>query len=343
MPASLSDRWGSKDIWLRALFVKSNLIWLFRDEFPKLLLGELRWLDAILSDAYLVAGVQAARFDTDEQAFATSIELVKNNIEQRIATFGSDAELQRLKTLVDNADTCNPFQEIFKKLDKKTKRVYGPKYCRMVSLESEWLIDHPLRSFRPREYPDPYHVTAQTRVDEDEARATIKLKIHLDEFEVLSLLAVPALLTHELICHAHAREEGYDSRSIWAEGVMDWTALFFFEKWSWCLGLPYGNTDEHGKILWGRRINPSRVTGRSAAADLTQWLATEESVRTITVARGVTARLAVDVNVFQAPLLKKDLLATRFANVRQDKTLQEGIRAWRNNGGGTAAVADLLG
>jgi hypothetical protein len=269
MSSSLSDRWGSKDTWLRAFFVKSNLIWLFREEFPQLLLGERRLLQAILSDAYFVASVEASHFETNEAAFARSIELVKNNIEQRISTMGGNAELDRLKALVDRANMCNPIGQIFDQLAKKTKTVYGAKFSRKATLESEWLIDHPLRSSRPGVYPDPYHVTAQTRVHGNNAR--IQLQVHLDEFEVLSLLAVPAILTHELVCHAHAQEDGYDSRSIWAEGVMDWTALYFFEQWSWCLGLPYGNTDEHGKILWERRMNASRLTGRYAAATLTQW------------------------------------------------------------------------
>ena len=68
MSVRLSDKWGSKDVWLRALFVKSNLSWLFREEFTNLLLGELRWLDLILADAYLVASVEATHFDSNELA-----------------------------------------------------------------------------------------------------------------------------------------------------------------------------------------------------------------------------------------------------------------------------------
>jgi hypothetical protein len=338
MPISLSDKWGSEDIWLRALFVKANLIWIFREEFPRLLLGELNWLSAILADAYLIASVEAKHLDSAEAAFARSIELVKNNIEQRISALGNDAELQRLKALIDCADMCDPLRQIFDRLSKKTRGIYGAEYSRKAVLEPTWLIDHPLRSLRPGEYPDPYHITAQTRVNE--RKADIDLQIHLDGFEVRSLLAIPALLTHELVCHAHAREDGYDSRSIWAEGVMDWTALFFFEEWSWCLGLPYASTDEQGKILWERRVNTARLTGRYAAASLTEWLANESWVRRISVARRVTARFAIEVNRTEAPLRSKDTLATRLANVLQDKVLQEGIRAWRNN---DASVVDLLG
>jgi hypothetical protein len=338
MPISLSDKWGSEDIWLRALFVKANLIWIFREEFPKLLLGELNWLYAILGEAYLVAAVEAKHFESNEAAFDRSVELVKNNIEQRIATMGSDAELERLKALIGCATICDPLRQIFDRLAKKTRVLYGAAFSRKTELEPTWLIDHPLRALRPGEYPDPYHVTAQTRLRGE--NADIELQIHLDGFEVRSLLAIPALLTHELVCHAHAREDSYDSRSIWAEGVMDWTALFFFEQWSWCLGLPYAITDEHGKILWERRVNTARLTGRYAAASLTEWLASESSVRSISVARRVTARFALEVNSSEASLRLKDTLATRLANVLKDKELQEGVRAWRNSG---ASVADLLG
>lgn len=338
MPASLSDKWGDESIWLRTLFVKSNLIWIFRNEFPSLLVNELTWLDAILKDAYLVASVEARHFDSNEAAFERSIEIVKNNIEQRISTLGSDAELERLKSLMDGAVICDPLQEIFRHLATRTRAAYGIAYARKAALEPKWMNDHPLKSSHGGDYPDPYHVTAKTAVDGN--RATIRLQVHLDGFEVMSLLAIPALLTHELVCHAHAKESDYDSRSIWAEGVMDWTAMFFFEQWSWHLDLPYGNIDEHGKLLWARRANRSRLTGRYAASDLAKWLANEPSVRGINVARRVTAKLALDVNSWEAPLTEKDTLATRLAKIRHDKALQQAIRAWRS---GSGPVSDLLG
>ena len=270
--------------------------------------------------------------------FARSLELIKNNIEQRILTVGDDAELERLKKLIDSASTCDPLRQIFDRLAKETRAIYRFASPRRATLESEWLIDHPLGSGRPGEYPDPYHVNAQTRIHGD--KAAVELQIHLDGFDAVSLLAIPALLTHELVCHAHAKEDRYDSRSIWAEGVMDWTSLFFFEQWSWRLGLPYGVTDERGKDLWGRRMSSSRLTGRMAAATLTEWLARERSVRGIAVASRVTARFALEVNATDAPLRAKDILASRLAKIVQDKELQEGIRAWRNTG---APVTDLLG
>jgi hypothetical protein len=334
----LTDKWGSEDGWLRALFARSNLIWLFRDEFTKLELGELRWLDAILNDAYLVADIQGQRSETNELAFVKSIELVKNNIEQRILAAGLDAELERLKVLIDRASSCEPLEGLFNILAKQTRAVYGTTSPRRAKLQLEGLIDHPLRSSRPGVYADPYHVNAQTRVDGN--AATIVLQIHLDQFNVQSMLAIPALLTHELVCHAHAKEDRHDSRSIWAEGVMDWAALLFFEQWSWRLNLPYGVTNDHGRALWDRRMTTSRLTGRLAADSLAQWLTGERSIRGISVARRVTAQFALEVNASDASLRAKDTLASRLANVWIDKELQEAIRAWRNAG---ASVVGLLG
>jgi hypothetical protein len=333
----LSDKWSSEDGWLRALFARSNLLWLFRDEFTKLELGELRWLNAILSDAYLIADVQGPRSNTNESAFVQSVELVKNNIEQRILTSGIDAELERLRALIDHPSPCEPLQVLFDRLARRTKAVYRPASPRRTKLQLEGLNDHPLSSSRPGAYSDPYHVNAQTRIEGN--IATVVLQIHLDQFDVRSMLAIPALLTHELVCHAHAKQDRHDRRSIWAEGVMDWAALFFFEQWSWRLGLPYGVTNDHGRALWDRRMTSSRLTGRLAADSLAQWLTGLRSVRGISVARRVAAQFALEVNASDAPLRKKDILASRLANILIDKELQEGVRAWRNE---DASVVGLL-
>ena len=338
MAASLPEKWGDENIWLRALLVKSNLIWIFRDEFPRLLADKLEWLDAILKDAYLVAGVQARRASSDEDAFNASIELVKNNIEQRILTLGTNDELERLAKLTERIAICDPLQLIFAHLAKQTRNVYGSAFARKTTLEAKWMNDHPLKAARAGDYPDPYHVTAQTAITGNTAR--VQMKVHLDGFGVKSLLATPALLTHELVCHAHARESGYDNRSIWAEGVMDWTARTFFRKWAPGIDLPNGNIDEHGNILWERRANNSRLTGRYAAATLMAWWANDRSMPGVDAAHNQTSKLAVDVNSFEAPLVKKDHLATRLANIRNDRELQELLRAWRT---GDCSVSDLLG
>ena len=308
--------------------MRANIIWLFRKELVKLELHELRWLDAILQDAYLAITGQVRRFVTNEEAFDYSVALVRNNIEQRIALMGADAELGRLLQLADQARPCDAIQEIFSQLARNTRNIYRTAPRRTVRLQRLGLSGHPLGSTRPGDFADPYHVDAQTKVDAK--KSSIELQIYLDEFGVPSLLAIPALLTHELVCHAYANDGKSDKQSIWAEGVMDWTALFFFEQWTVRLGLPYAAVRSHGEALWDRRMTPTRYTGRAIADTLVEWLANyASSVRGPTMARRVTARFALEINVAAASLLQKDALASRIANIETDVPLQEAFDAWR--------------
>jgi hypothetical protein len=332
----LLDKWGSKEIWLRALFVRASLIWVFREELTELDLGTLEWLTPVLGDAYRVADNEAARLHTNEEAFLAAIEVVKHQIGQRIAYLGSNAELERLKKLAEEADLYDPLQSFFEILSRNTRSVYRAEQCRVMTLDREWLIDYPGGSMSAVRH-DPYSVNADTRIKAN--TANVELQVYLDRFDAPSLLAVPALLTHELVCHAHAREDRNNDRSIWAEGVMDWTALFFFEVWVARIGLPYGLTKVHGRRLWDNRMTSFRYTGRLAADTLVEWLVRDQSVKLTSVAQALTAKLALQVNVVDAPLPVKDALASRMANIRRDTALQEGVRAWRHD---SASVEALL-
>jgi hypothetical protein len=323
----LLDKWGSKEIWLRALFVRAGLIWVFRDELTELDIGTLEWLMPVLEDAYRVADTEAARLHSNEEAFIAAIAAIKSQIDQRIAYSGSSAELERLKKVAEEADIHDPLQNTFQMLSKNTRNVYRSGRCRVMTLDREWLIDHPSGSMSAVRH-DPYSVNAETRIRGN--AASVELQVYLDRFDAPSLLAIPALLTHELICHTQAREDRNNDRSIWAEGVMDWAALFFFEIWAARTGLPYGLTKIHGRRLWDNRMTSFRYTGRLAADTLVEWLVRDQSVKLTTVAQALTAKLALQVNVVDAPLPVKDALASRMANIRRDTALQESVRAWRH-------------
>lgn len=334
---NLNDKWGSKEAWLRALYLRANITWIFRQELVKLDLDQLHWLDAILNDVYLTIDVQADRFTTNEEGFSSCLELVRNNIEQRIKIAPADAELQRLLSLTYNTHPCDVIQKVFDNLESRARNIHRTAPHRTVRLLREWLNTHPLGSARPGDYRDSYHVSALTKVQQPVS--VVELRIHLDEFDVRSLFAVPALLTHELVCHAYASEDRNDQLSIWSEGVMDWTAAFFFEEWSQRLELPYALVKSRGDDLWESRMSPTRYTGRVIANTLVDWLVGEASVRVLRVARLVAARFALEVNVEEAPLWAKDALAARIATIWEDEPLQEALRDWR---AGASSVGTML-
>jgi hypothetical protein len=253
---NLSDKWGSKETWLRALYLRANLIWVFRQELVGLELDQLHWLGAILDDAYLTITTQANRYADSDEGFDACLEWVRNNIEQRIGMAPEDLELHRLLQLTDDAHPSDVIQEIFDKLAGSAQVIYRSGPRRKVRLLREWLNTHPVGSVRPGDFRDPYHVDALTNVRQQVSE--IELRVHLDDFDAWSLLAIPALLTHELVCHAYARDDRDNQRSIWAEGVMDWTAVFFFEKWSRRLKLPGAIVKSRGDDLWVRRMAPTR-------------------------------------------------------------------------------------
>jgi hypothetical protein len=336
----LLDKWGSKDAWLRALSVRLGLLWLFREEFTELELGRSPSLESVLAEAYRVTAVEAARCTTNGDAFSSAVGAVSRDIDRRMAEGGDNSELERLKKLVSAAQDSDPLKQMFDDLAQNARRIYRASRCRRTALERQWLISHPYGESRPSTYNDPYHVDAETRLSGNTAR--IELQIYLDRFDVQSLLVIPALLTHELVCHAHAQEDQNNDKSYWAEGFMDWASAFFLNSWVLRIDLPCGLVKDHCGQLWGKRMTPWRYAGRLAAETLVQWFADDRSVRDPLVAQNVTARFALDVNVVQAPLPSKDELASRLLRIRQDAALQTAVRAWRHENAPAATVLDLV-
>src|SRR6266704_6631695 len=121
---NLNDKWGSKEIWLRVLYLRANVMWIFRQELLGLELEELRWLNAILNDAYLAITMQAARFTNNEEAFRSCLELITNYIEQRIERAPADAELQRLLQLTRDARPSDVIQGFYDKLAGDARNIY---------------------------------------------------------------------------------------------------------------------------------------------------------------------------------------------------------------------------
>jgi hypothetical protein len=69
-----------------------------------------------------------------------------------------------------------------------------------------------------------------------------------------------------------------------------------------------------------------------AADRLVSWLMEDPSVRHVSVAKAVTAKFALQVNITDAPLPVKDTLASRLTIIQRNKDLQEAIRGWHHGG-----------
>jgi hypothetical protein len=319
---TLQEKWGSKENWIRCLHVQANMMWLFRQEIGRLGLNELRWLDGILRDTLLAIGVHAPRASTTKEAFDQALELLRANIENRIAQVGSDDELETLLQRVRDAQPNDVVDNCFKYLAKSANIAYG-KPTRKVELFRQWYNDHPVSSAQP----DIYHVTAHTARSANES--TVDLCVHLDSFDPPSLLAIPTLFTHELVCHVYANEVGVDAKSIWAEGVMDWAAWFLFQRWAPQLTLlPYAAVRRVGDDLRRRRMTTEREAGLAIGDTLYEWFCNDGSRTGPTMAALVTVRYVLEINTTGALLRDKDLLASRIANIGREDRLQADLRDW---------------
>lgn len=332
----LRDDWGSYEVWLRALCVWAQVMWLFREEFPALCHDELTWLPSILAEAKAVTKAGSARFNSYESCYAHVLGQVRSDLERRLGEHGNDAELLRLRKIVAAGRSRDPLHYIFVRLKNDTAKVYKTSQ-RKVELGLGYLDNHPIGEPRPGVFVDQYHIDAQTKVIGD--CACVELMANFDNFDEISLLAVPAILTHELVCHAYAHEDRNNDKSMWAEGVMDWTALHFFRRWVLRTDVPYQLANEHGDALWVARMSRARYNGRWAADSLVKWLVQDRSVRALSVAQEVTASFAVQHNAAYAPLVFKDALAARLMNIQVDKELQGQVLAWRHR---ALSAADLL-
>jgi hypothetical protein len=335
-PITLAEKWGTKEIWLRILYVRIGLIWLFREEITQLELNESKSLAAIFDEAYRIANKVGREHSTDDAALEAARVLLQQEIDRRREICGDDSELQRLRSDIEIGLGFDPLHRLFDTLAKKTRDLYGAKQCRQTTLLPIWLNEHPLGALLTDEYLDRYHVTAATNVDPD--GACVELQVHLDNFDVFSFLVIPRLLSHELVCHAHAREDRNSARSLWAEGVMDWVASFLLNKWLARLELPLGAAITHTAKFGERRTSRWRKAGHYAAEELVAWLMNDPTVRTVSIARYVVVRLAVEVNLYDAALPEKDLFASRLLNVSRDEALQLALSDWRQATGSVGAL-----
>jgi len=297
-----------------------------------------------LQDLAMRARECAAR-DVDD---ATTVNLVVEAWDVRLTETLSldqlDAEsrelLAELQVLARCASGDDPFREIFAGITALASTLYGDAW-RSATLGVAHIRRH------PRAVLDPYGVTATTPWPPADAGAEVELHIHCDEFGPAAFAALPMLLTHECICHVPARQDRASNDSMFAEGLLDWVAYVFHERWAvkldrelapaarWHAEVLRTLLSQHTDTPEGR----ARRVGHRAAENLRAWFesdcdqAPDESRMTV-------ARLAVQLNKLERPLVDKDHFVS-LLGWPLPPPLTDALRAWESRELGADALLDV--
>lgn len=309
---------GSDAAWHRGLYVKTALLWAFRSRIAEV--AGMQWLQEAMTQSSERYAVECS---THKNALAQAKAFVINEVNHQIATYGGGQRMRRLLQLASACAPCSVLDDLFELLAGKTSDVYGDLSSASCAMTPTWLLAHPRA--RPGENaPDIYSIDACTTLVNGEPQ--VELQIFLSEFDASCLMAVPRLLVHELICHVHAHDDAIDNRSVWAEGVMDWTATKLWEEWCTNLALSAGPVLDHGRAISSQRHPEFRTTGHNAADNLCQWLT--RGGLPYAVAKDKVVRLTLELNVAARPLDTKGELVSRLTLLEDDPALQQALGAW---------------
>jgi hypothetical protein len=246
--------------------------------------------------------------------------------------------LSELQEFLAEGAVPDPFRELLDRVGAQAAAVYGVSW-RQVSFSLLHLREHPRPPGGDR---DPYALTATTKVDDGQAR--IELQVYPAEFGPEAYAAMPMIFTHECVCHVPAQQFENRNASPFAEGFLDWAAIFFFDMWMALLDselTPAAKRHaaqlgairkEIGRTAWAERIG-----GHEAADVLATWFETEMRY-SAPEAQAKVARLAVELNKASARLEKKDLFVSELQSPLSPE-LRRVLRAWE---GGTAPATALL-
>lgn len=250
------------------------------------------------------------------------------------------ALLSEVRALLGDAVGGDPFRVIFERVEAHAHALYGPAW-RPAALSITHTRSHPRGTGA-----DPYGVTAATPWPPRPDRAEIELQIFCEEFGPAAFAAVPMLLTHECVCHVPARQDRAKNDSEFAEGLLDWTAYHFFDLWAVKLDPQLAlAARRHARRLedvltsqWRTREGRARQIGHDAAEALVVWLECECGLSP-EESRSRVAHLAVELNLVDCPLLRKDNFVSR-VSCPPPPDLEKSLRDWI---AGRTPAAALLG
>lgn len=245
--------------------------------------------------------------------------------------------LDALDHLAQQAVDDDPFRELLDKVEAQSAAIYKL-YWRQVRLSLGHVRDHP-RLWSD----DPYPLLAATSIAGE--RAEIQLDICPAKFGPAAYAAIPLVFVHECICHVPARQDRNSNQSAFAEGFLDWAAVFFFRRWMAELDPELAPAaQQHGSQLSEILMQPgshqgwaARSEGHREAEVLVTWLQ-KELGRQSDEAQNKVAHLAVELNQTEAPLPKKDQFVSSLM-LPLPPSLENTLRAWES---GAVKAAELL-
>jgi hypothetical protein len=299
----------------RGLLARAAVFWAIRGRLGRL---------CDLSDQPPVRTVLLARLEEAVQRYAMQDEDEAVVVRQVATDFTAALEsvltwpgldlaartlLTEVRALVAGVCCENPFAAVFAPIESQARELYGAAW-RPARLSLAHTRSHPRRTDVKQ---DPYALTAMTPWPPDPAAAEVELQIWSDGFGPAAYAALPMLLTHECVCHVPARQDRAKNDSQFAEGFLDWAAYHFFRIWAGKVDPKFASaTRQHAErlkqVLTGQPSSSesqARLLGHHAAEDLQSWFEYEQGL-TVEESRTQVARLAVELNKADRPLVAKD-------------------------------------
>jgi hypothetical protein len=260
---------------------------------------------AWLADRWATEIRRAADVDDDDDRFQEHTQAVVTRVLQGLTGW------QRS----DEHVVCRWFHEI----RRLTKEIYSDHRVMRSALEIAHILRHPGAG---NPVPDPYGLTAETM--HSAGGATIRLKFHLKDFGPETYAAVVRVLVHECVAHVpsghvgrddgHGPDAGVSNSSPFAEGLMDYAAEYFTERWADQIdeGIAAAVT-RHGRglataVTSREPSGQARHIGHATGEHLVAFFMSMDKDRP--TAQHLTVRLALQLNGSERALAEKDHLVS---------------------------------
>jgi hypothetical protein len=283
-----------------------------------------------------IAAACAAQAGDDAEAVDRATKAWASRLDEALRATSDAYEarvLSGLRVSIEEAHMGDPFAELFETVTERAAYLYEGCWP-----EVSFSVTH--RAGPPRDGKDAYGVVALVMpAGHDRPAAQVRLGLHPASLGPATYAALPAVLTHECVCHVAARQRGeIDNESWFAEGFMDWASSYYLAAWAAAFG-PLGTiAEEHAGPLFDAIANGApglavaRRRGRRAAQHVARslerhhgWLRGESDA--------AVARLAVAMNLVDVSLARKDAYVGRI-NIAADEPLDgplvEALRGGRS-------------